>query len=206
MAVYKIKTDKLPPEEAYAVEITKVVPIEGPKLNNYPNFTEIIHLILCITIVAFWEITRKNCNDMLTRNECAEKECNATGVTLVIFIAVGGFYIVDYYSGFDQEPGDPNERCLYIPRLILYASAGILFLVRNEAYYGCREWDITYGILSILYAILSLKHFWLSTFYGIIIAKPPPINPYPKKERVRRKKFRGRGQSRYVVPTGMPKI
>ena len=199
MAKYKVP-------ESYIVELPRAEPmlVSGPKLNRNPNFTESIHLILCLATVAFWEITRKKCDPMRTTMEC-NNECSASARdgALSIFIATAGFYIVDYYSGFDQKPGDPNERCLYIPRFILYACTGVLYIVRNEATYGCKGWDIAFGILSILYCILSLKHFWLSTIQGIIVASPPPINPYPKEERVKRKKFRGQG--RRIAPMGEAK-
>lgn len=194
--------DKYKVPEAYIVELPRAEPmlVSGPKMNKNPNFTESIHLILCLATVAFWEITRKQCATIECNNECS---ASARDGALSIFIATAGFYIVDYYSGFDQKPGDPNERCLYIPRLILYASVGLLYIVRNEATYGCKGWDIAFGIISILYCILSLKHFWLSTIQGIIVASPPPINPYPKEERVKRKKFRGQG--RRVAPMGEAK-
>lgn len=204
--MYKIKTDKLPQSEAIAVEIVSAELVQGPKINKYPNFTESIHLILALATVAFWEITRKKCSDMKTISECVEQECSASARdgALTLYMAIAGFYVVDYYSGFDQKPGDPNERCLYIPRFIIYICTGVLYIVRNEARYGCKEWDVVFGILSLLYCVLSIKHFWLSIFNGIVIARPPPSNPYPKEERVRRKKFR-KGQSRYVVPVGNPK-
>lgn len=184
MAKYKVS-------ETYIVELPRAEPIvvSGPKINRNPNFTESIHLILCLASVAFWEITRAG--------EC---RASARDGALTIYIAIAGFYIVDYFSGFDQSPGDPNERCLYIPRFILYACTGVLYIVRNEATYGCKGWDIAFGILSLLYCVLSFKHFWLSTIQGIIVASPPPMNPYPKEERIKRKKFRGQG------PTGESKI
>ena len=104
MALHKVKSDAIP--QAYAVEITKAIPIGGPKLNKYPNFTESMHLILCLATVAFWELTRQ--------------DCSVRDGALTVYISVAGLYAIDYYSGFDRRPGDPNERCLYIPRFILY--------------------------------------------------------------------------------------
>lgn len=180
MAKYKVP-------ETYILELPRAEPmlVGGPKMNRNPNFTESIHLILCLTTVAFWGITHAG--------KCS---ASARDGALSVFIATAGFYIVDYYSGFDQKPGDPNERCLYIPRFILYACTGVLYIVRN----GCKGWDIAFGILSLLYCVLSLKHFWLSTTQGIIVASPPPINPYQKEERMKRKKFRG--QARGIAPIG----
>ena len=178
--------------------------VSGPKMNRNPNFTESIHLILCLSTVAFWEITRSKCDPNRTIPECyAECDASARNGALSILIATAGFYIVDYYSGFDQQPGDPNERCLYIPRFILYACIGVLYIVRNEEKYGCKGWDTAFGIISLLYCVLSFKHFWLSTIQGIIVASPPPMNPYPKEERIKRKKFRGQGRG--IAPMGEPK-
>lgn len=200
MAKYKVP-------ESYIVELPRAEPIivSGPKLNRNPNFTESIHLILCLATVAFWEITRSKCDPNRSTMECyGECSASARDGALSILIATAGFYIVDYYSGFDQKPGDPNERCLYIPRFILYACTGVLYIVRNEEKYGCKGWDIAFGIISLLYCVLSFKHFWLSTIQGIIVASPPPINPYPKEERIKRKKFRGQGRG--IAPTGVAKI
>lgn len=185
MALYKVKSDAIP--QAYAVEITKAIPIRGPKLNKYPNFTESMHLILCLATVAFWELTRQ--------------DCSVRDGALTIYISVAGLYAIDYYSGFDRRPGDPNERCLYLPRFILYLCTGVLYMIRNETSYGCQEWDVALGILSILYSVLSFKHFWLSTINGIVIAQPPPMNPYPRE----RRKIFAKGQSSVIVPTGNPK-
>lgn len=179
MAKYKVP-------ESYIVELPRAAPVvvDGPKMNKNPNFTESVHLILCLATVAFWEITRK--------------DCGSVPAGLAVLISTAGFYAIDYYSGFDQRPGDPNERCLYIPRLILYACVGVLFIIKNYES-GCEGWDLVFGILSIIYSALSLKHFWLSTIQGIIVAKPPPINPYPKEERLR-------GQARLMRSNGESKI
>jgi len=115
MALYKVKSDAIP--QAYAVEITKAIPIRGPKLNKYPNFTESMHLILCLATVAFWELTRQ--------------DCSVRDGALTIHISVAGLYAIDYYSGFDRRPGDRNERCLYLPRFILYLCTGVLYMIRG---------------------------------------------------------------------------
>lgn len=182
--MYIMSKYKVP--EAYVLELPKATPllVNGPKINKNPNFTESIHIILCLATVAFWEITRK--------------DCGSVPAGLAVLISTAGFYVIDYYSGFDQPPGNQDERCLYIPRLILYACVGILYILKNYEKYGCEGWDLVFGIVSIIYSVLSLKHFWLSTIQGIIIASPPPIKP-----RMKRKKFRG--QSRQIVPVGVSK-